>query len=90
MRLAAIVLGVLPLIALTFPLDVWGQCNTFLRTRSRHLPSERTVKDVVAQMVLEDFLAVAPSGTMQEMRARCLEDGNAVSDTRSSTEKKIA
>jgi len=88
--LAAIALGVLQLIALKFSPEVWGRFQTFLRTRSRHIPSERTVKDVVGQMVLEDFLGVAPSATMQEIRDRFLEDEKAVSDSSPSTEKKIA
>ena len=45
--LAAIALGLLQLIALKFSVEVWGQSHGFLRTRSRSLPSERTVKDVV-------------------------------------------
>lgn len=88
--LAAIALGLLQLIALKFAPEVWGRFNTFLRTRSRHIPSERTVKDVVGHLVLEDFLIVAPSATMQEMRDRFLEDEKAVSDSSSSTEKEAA
>jgi DDE superfamily endonuclease len=85
--LAAIALGLLQLIALKFSPEVWGRFNTFLRTRSRPIPSERTVKDVMAQMVLADFLAVAPSATMQEIRDRFLADEKAAQDSRSSTEK---
>ena len=88
--LAAIALGLLPLIALKFPVEVWEQSHGFLRTRSRSLPSERTVKDVVGHMVLEDLLNVAPSATMQEMRDRFLADEKAVSDSRPSTEKAAA
>jgi len=88
--LAAIALGLLQLIALKFSPEVWGRFNAFLRTRSRPIPSERTVKDVVAQMVLEDFLAVAPSATMQEIRDRFLADEKAAQDSRSSTEKEAA
>jgi hypothetical protein len=88
--LAAIALGLLQLIALKFPVEVWGQSHGFLRTRSRSLPSERTVKDVVGHMVLEDLLNVSPSATMQEIRDRFLADEKAVSDSSSSTEKEAA
>jgi hypothetical protein len=88
--LAAIALGLLPLIALKFSPQVWGRFQTFLRTRSRQMPSERTVKDVVGRLVLEDFLSVAPSAMMQEIRDRFLADEKAVSDSSPSTEKEAA
>ena len=88
--LAAIALGVLQLIALKFSPEVWGRFQTFLRTRSRHMPSERTVKDVVSHLVLEDFLNVAPSATMQEIRDRFLADEKAASDSSPTAEKEAA
>jgi len=88
--LAAIALGLLQLIALKFSPEVWERFQTFLRTRSRHIPSERTVKDVVGHLVLEDFLSVAPSATMQEIRDRFLADEKAMSGNRPSTEKEAA
>ena len=88
--LAAIALGLLQLMALKFSPQVWGDFQTFLRTRSRQIPSERTVKDVVGHLVLEDFLGVAPSATMQEIRDRFLADENGVSDSSPSTEKEAA
>ena len=88
--LAAIALGLLQLIALKFSPEVWGRFQTFLRTRSRHIPSERTVKDVVGHLALEDFLSVAPSATMQEIRDRFLADEKARSGNRPSTEKEAA
>jgi hypothetical protein len=88
--LAAIALGLLQLIALKFSPQVWERFQTFLRTRSRQIPSERTVKDVVAHLVLEDLLNVAPSATMQEIRDRFLADENGVSDSSPSTEKEAA
>jgi len=88
--LAAIALGLLQLIALKFSVEVWGQSHGFLRTRSRSLPSARTVKDVVGHMVLEDLLNVTPSATMQEIRDRFLADEKAVSDSSPSTENEAA
>jgi hypothetical protein len=80
----------LQLMALKFSPQVWGRFQTFLRTRSRHIPSERTVKDVVSHLMLEDFLGVAPSATMQEIRDRFRADEQAVSDSIPSTEKEAA
>lgn len=88
--LAAIALGVLQLIALKFSPQVWGRFQTFLRTRSRHIPSERTVKDVIGHLVLEDFLNVTPRATMQEIRDRFLADEKALPDSRPTTEKEAA
>jgi hypothetical protein len=88
--LAAIALGLLQLTALKYPPEIWRQSQGFLRTRSRSLPSERTVKDVVGHMVLEDFLNVAPSAIMQEIRGRFLADEKAVFDSSPSTEKEAA
>jgi DDE superfamily endonuclease len=88
--LAAIALGLLQLLALKCSPEVWRRFHAFLRTRSRHIASERTVKDVVGHMVLEDFLRVAPSATMQEIRDRFLADQKAVPDSRSSTETEAA
>jgi hypothetical protein len=44
--LGAISLGLLQLIALKYTQNVWDHFDAFLRTRSRSLPSERTVKYV--------------------------------------------
>jgi len=88
--LAAIALGLLQLIALKFSPEVGGRFNTFLRTRSRNIPSERTVKDVVSHLVLEDFLNVAPRATLQEIRDRFLADEKMASDRSPAIEEKAA
>jgi hypothetical protein len=67
--IALIAAGVLQLLALKRCLDIWERFDSFLRTRSRALPSEHTVKEVVARMLLEDFHGAAPSATMREIRA---------------------
>jgi len=53
--LAAISLGILQLIALKFPEAIWNRFDVFLRTRSRELPSERTVKHVMARRLIGNF-----------------------------------
>jgi hypothetical protein len=62
--LGCITLGMLQLIALKFPGQVWTAYTEFLRTRSRAVPSERTAKAVLAQALLHDFHHVTPSVMM--------------------------
>ncbi|MCI5123270.1 MAG: hypothetical protein D3925_02020 [Candidatus Electrothrix sp. AR5] len=70
--LGAISLGLLQLIALKFPEEIWSRFEGFLRTRSRYIPSERTVKMVIANLLVQDFLKVAPTATMREIRAKII------------------
>jgi hypothetical protein len=69
--LGAIAQGLLQLLAVKFPETVWAHFDAFLRTRSRHLPSEATVRHVIARMIRDDFRALRPSATMQEIRCLC-------------------
>jgi hypothetical protein len=69
--LGAIAQGFLQLLAVKFPETVWAHFDAFLRTRSRHLPSEATVRHVIARMIRDDFRALRPSATMQEIRCLC-------------------
>ncbi|CAK8725085.1 Transposase IS4-like domain-containing protein [Candidatus Electrothrix laxa] len=71
-NLGAISLGLLQLIALKFPKEIWSRFEGFLRTRSRYIPSERTVKMVIANLLVQDFLKVAPTATMREIRAKII------------------
>lgn len=68
--LGAIALGLLAIIAVKYSNSVWSQFNAFLRTRSRELPSERTVKHVISRLVLGNFFSLAPGAIMQEIRER--------------------
>ena len=65
-------LGLLILTGLKYTDTVWEQFDLYLRTRSRELPSERTVKQVVARLIVRDFLSSAPSAIMQKIRNRCV------------------
>lgn len=71
--LGCIALGFLQLTAIRFDAHIWSTFTHFLRTRRRVLPSERTVKVVLAQELLKDFFSLRPSAMMQEIRdlARC-------------------
>lgn len=53
---AAIAQGLLQLIALRFGSLVWQQHRLYLRTQSRALPSEKTVKQVLAPKVIQQFV----------------------------------
>ena len=53
---AAIALGLLQLIALRFESQIWQQHTLYLRTQSRSLPSERTVKQLLAPQLLKQFV----------------------------------
>jgi hypothetical protein len=66
--LGCIALGLLPLIAIEFESHIWSTFTHFLRTRRRTLPSERTVKRVLAQELIKDFFSLKPRAMMQEIR----------------------
>ena len=82
--LGAIALGLLQLIALQFTPAIWQQHVGFLRTRSRALPSERTVKQVIAPQLVRDFLNPAASGIMREIRTHFSTETAAPHDPRAS------
>lgn len=67
-NVAAIALGLLQLVALQYPNQVWQHFQGFLRTRSRDIPSERTVILAVAPLLHSNFRDVAPHAIMQEIR----------------------
>jgi hypothetical protein len=65
--LGCVAVGLLQLVALKFPEQVWNGFHMFLRTRSRTLPSERTVKAVLGQELARNFHNVASLATMPLM-----------------------
>jgi hypothetical protein len=71
--LGVIALGLLQLIALRFTSEVWTRFDGFLRTRSRCIPSERTVRYVISKLLLINYLSLAPSAILKEIRKRFLE-----------------
>lgn len=66
----AIALGLLQLISLKYEKSVWKAFEGFLRTRSRKLPSERTVKSVIRSLLIKDLLSLAPGAIMGEILKR--------------------
>ena len=58
---ALIAQGLLQLIALRFGPEVWQQHQFYLRTRSRALPSEQTVRQVLAALLLQQLRDLPPN-----------------------------
>ncbi|MDM8526286.1 hypothetical protein QUF80_23150 [Desulfococcaceae bacterium HSG8] len=69
--LGAIAQGLLQMISLRFRTSVWDHFDIFIRTRSRVLPSERTVRNVITRLLITDiFLSSAPGAIIREIRTR--------------------
>ncbi len=58
--IGAISLGLLQLVSLKYESSVWKEFHGFLRTKSRSLPSERTVKSVITHLLFMDLFSLAP------------------------------
>lgn len=56
----AIALGLLQLISVKYESSIWKVFDGFLRTKSRNLPSERTVKSVIGNLLVRDLFSLAP------------------------------
>ncbi len=65
---ASIALGLLQLIALRFGSEVWQHHRLYLRTRSRSLPSEKTVQQVLATLVIKQLLNLPPNSMIAKIR----------------------
>jgi hypothetical protein len=66
----AIAQGLLQLIALHFGALVWQHHTLYLRTQSRALPSEKTVQQVLAPLLVKQLLLAPPNRIIQKIR-RC-------------------
>ena len=66
--IASISLGMLQLIALKFTQRIWDCYDGFLRTHSRSVPSERTVKHVISRMLIKEALLFAPSAIIGQIQ----------------------
>ncbi len=67
---AMIAQGLLQLIALKFGGSVWQQHKLYLRTQSRELPSEKTVKQVFTVIVIKQLVDLRSSGIIQKILAQ--------------------
>ncbi len=75
--MGAIALGLLQLISIKFNKTVWKYYDAFLRTRSRELPSERTVKYVISGFLCNIFWKLASSGVIRKIQNRILTKNSA-------------
>ena len=64
---ACIAQGLLQLIALQFHSQVWQHYTLYLRTQSRWLPSERTVRQVIAQRITKQFFILPKNSIIQKL-----------------------
>lgn len=71
--LGAIALGLLQLLAIKFAPSIWEQFDAYLRTRSREIPSERTVKYVMASILVRNIFISAPQGIIRIIREQYLD-----------------
>jgi hypothetical protein len=65
---AAIAQGLLQLIALQFGATVWQHHQLYLRTQSRELPSEKTVKQVLVPMILKQLIFLPQNSIIAKIR----------------------
>jgi hypothetical protein len=69
--IGAIAQGLLQMVSLKFGNLVWNHSDIFMRTRSRELPSERTVRTVIIRLLITDiFLSSAPGTIIGKIRER--------------------
>ena len=72
--MGAISLGLLQLISLKFNKTFWNYHDSYLRTKSRRLPSERTVKGVVSIFLKYNFLKLANGGLTRKIQDLILDE----------------
>lgn len=65
---ASIAVGLLQFIALNFQASIWSDHRLYLRTRSRELPSEKTVKQIIAPLLVRQFFQHRKNGIIQQIR----------------------
>jgi len=65
---AVVAQGLLQLIALRFGVEIWQQHHLYLRTRSRDLPSEKTVRHVLATLIVKQFLDLPQNNIIAQIQ----------------------
>ena len=64
---AAIVHGLLQFVALRFGTEVWQHHTLYLRTRSRSLPLEKNVRQVLTPLVAAQLVHLPPDGIIAKI-----------------------
>ncbi len=72
--LGAIAQGLLQMLSLKYKTHVWKKSWAFIRTKSRELPSEKTVKQLIAPLIVYNFINLAPNGIMRKIHERFFEE----------------
>lgn len=65
---ASIAAGLLQLFSLKYADSLWQRQILYLRTRSRHLPSENTVRQILAPLLAREFLHSPPQSLWWKIR----------------------
>lgn len=65
---ASIAAGLLQLFSLKYADSLWQRQILYLRTRSRHLPSENTVRQILAPLLAREFLHSPPRSLWWKIR----------------------
>jgi hypothetical protein len=81
---AAIAHGLLQLIALRFSTEIWQHHTLYLRTRSRVLPSEKTVQQVLAPLMVKQLINLPQNSLIAKIRRYFVgvEDDEPIDDPR--------
>ena len=77
---ASIAVGLLQFLALNFQDTVWAEHRLYLRTQSRDLPSEKTVKQIIAQLFIMQFFRLGQNGIIQQIRFYMMTISNEIDD----------
>lgn len=75
-----IAVGLLQFISLHFGPEVWLKHSLYLRTQSRELPSEKTVKQVLSALLLRQFFQVGQKTISEEIREYLLKISGDIDD----------
>ncbi len=75
--IGAIALGQPRMVSIKFNRTVWNRFDAYLRTRSRGIPSERTVESALSGSMPHIFSKVASGGAVREIQERILSGGRA-------------
>ncbi len=59
---------------------IWSEHSLYLRTQSRDLPSEKTVKQILAPLFLKQFFRLEENGMIQQIRARLMAVSDEIDD----------
>ena len=77
---AAIAVGLLQFIAIHFQYTIWSEHCLYLRTQSRDLPSEKTVKQIIAPLLVKQFFRHGHNCIIQQIRVYLMTVSDEIDD----------